>query len=94
LQNAIDGGHGPLNVDLSGVTFLDATGIRALVAAARLAGFAGRRLRVESPAPRQRRVLEIVKLDWLILSEDEQSRQPAAQWISVGRPKRAESSSP
>lgn len=56
--------HGPdlLDVDLAGVTYLDCTGIGALVAVRNAAVRTGRRVRVSHPQPIVRRVLEVTGL--------------------------------
>jgi anti-anti-sigma factor len=56
--------HGPavLDIDLAGVTFLDCTGIGALVAVYNAAVHAGCQLRVLHPQPIVRRVLEVTGL--------------------------------
>jgi anti-anti-sigma factor len=51
-----------LDVDLAGVTFLDCTGISALVAVRNAARRAGRQMRVSRPQPIVRRVLEVTGL--------------------------------
>jgi len=56
--------HAPavLDVDLAGVSFLDCTGISALVAVRHAAVDAGRQMRVTHPQPIVRRVLEVTGL--------------------------------
>jgi anti-anti-sigma factor len=51
-----------VEVDLAGVTFLDCTGISALVAVRNAAIQAGRQMRVSHPQPIVRRVLEVTGL--------------------------------
>jgi anti-anti-sigma factor len=51
-----------LDVDLAGVTFLDCTGISALVAVRNAAMHTGRRVRVTHPQPIVRRVLDVTGL--------------------------------
>ncbi len=51
-----------LDVDLAGVTFLDCTGLGALVAVRNAAIQAGRQMRVSHPQPIVRRVLEVTGL--------------------------------
>lgn len=51
-----------IDVDLAGVTFLDCTGIGALVAVRNAAVQAGRQVRVSHPRPIVRRVLEVTGL--------------------------------
>ncbi|MCW6010900.1 STAS domain-containing protein [Micromonospora sp. CPCC 205371] len=51
-----------LDVDVAGVTFLDCTGLGALVAVRNAAIRAGRQMRVSHPQPIVRRVLEVTGL--------------------------------
>jgi anti-sigma B factor antagonist len=53
---------GPVVVDLSGVTFIDASGLSVLVGAARWARGEGRMLVLRDPSPATMRVLEITRL--------------------------------
>lgn len=48
-----------VQLDLSGVTFVDSTGLRSLLAASRRAQIDGRRLRLVNPSQVVRRLLEI-----------------------------------
>jgi anti-anti-sigma factor len=54
-------------VDLTGVTFIDSTGINALIGAARNAGADRNRLLVVGARPSVRRVFEISGVDMLLL---------------------------
>ena len=56
--------HAPavLDVDLAGVTFLDCTGVSALVAVRNAATRSGRQVRVTHPQPIVRRVLDVTGL--------------------------------
>lgn len=69
--------HGPvvLDIDLAGVTFLDCTGIGALVAVRNAAVHVGCHVRVCHPQPIVRRVLEVTGL--LNVLTVEQQRLPA-----------------
>lgn len=51
-----------IEVDLSGVEFMDSAGLRVLVAARKQAEDAGRTLRLRSPHERVRRIIEITGL--------------------------------
>jgi anti-anti-sigma factor len=51
-----------LDVDLAGVTFLDCTGLSALVAVCNAAVQTGRQMRVTHPQPIVRRILEVTGL--------------------------------
>jgi anti-anti-sigma factor len=57
-----DHGEGPVVCDLSAVTFLDATGLHALIAAQGRAEYAGRRFAVAGARGQVRRTLELVRL--------------------------------
>jgi anti-anti-sigma factor len=59
---AISGGNISLAVDMSGVTFIDATGIGVLVAAANRAREAGGGLSLLAPSRQVRRLLGIFHL--------------------------------
>ena len=58
-------------VDLAGVTFIDSSGIHALLASARAIEAAGGTLVIASPSPTVRRLLELVKADDVVAIEDE-----------------------
>jgi anti-sigma B factor antagonist len=64
LQSALDGhqGDGDLTLDLAGLSFMDSTGIKILITAARALEGRGC-LILRSPAPPIRRVLELVQID-------------------------------
>jgi anti-anti-sigma factor len=65
-----------VDVDLAGVTFLDCTGISALIAARNAAIHTGRQMRVSHPRPIVRRVLEVTGLlDVLTAPIDQQRPQ-------------------
>ena len=59
LDAAIDGGDGPIVVDLADVTFMDCSGVNALVTAHQAAPT---RLQLRNPHPAVRRVLELTGL--------------------------------
>jgi anti-anti-sigma factor len=64
LQSALDQrlGDGDLTLDLAGLSFMDSTGIKILITAARMLEGRGC-LILRSPAPPIRRVLELVQID-------------------------------
>ena len=62
LRAVLDQGHRALAVDLSDVSFLDSTGLSVLVAALQRCRSAGGGLRLISPQPNVRRVLDITGL--------------------------------
>lgn len=72
-----DQGATMLSVDLAGVTFLDCTGINALIAARTAAARTGRQMRVTQPQPIVRRVLDLTGLLDVFTAPIEQS-QPVA----------------
>ena len=63
---AISGGDVQLAVDMSGVTFIDASGIGVLVAAANRARQAGGGLSLLAPSPQVRRLLDVFHLDAIL----------------------------
>ncbi|KOV85548.1 hypothetical protein ADL03_13735 [Nocardia sp. NRRL S-836] len=62
LDRLIDGGRRHLVVDVSGITFCDSSGISALVRSRSRAVEAAGSLRLVSPSPAVRRVLDITGL--------------------------------
>ena len=81
--------HGPavLDIDLAGVTFLDCTGIRALIAVRNAAVHDGCQVRVCHPRPNVRRVLEMARLLDVLTVEpaDPQHRARAGRSLSSTR---------
>jgi anti-anti-sigma factor len=66
--------HGPaICVDLQGVTFLDCSGINALLATARRARLEGGGMRVLSPSAPARRVIGLLGLQNVLTSADERA---------------------
>jgi anti-sigma B factor antagonist len=57
------GGPAAIVIDLSGLSFMDSSGLRALVTADDRANTAGRRLAIVPGPPAVRRVFEITQLD-------------------------------
>ena len=66
LMAAISGGDVHLAVDMSGVTFIDASGIGVLVAAANRAREAGGDLSLLAPSRQVRRLLDLLHLDAIL----------------------------
>ncbi len=66
LMAAISGGNVHLAVDMSGVTFIDASGIGVLVAAANRARQAGGGLSLLAPSRQVRRLLDVLHLDAIL----------------------------
>ena len=62
LQELLDQGKTSIVVDLAEVTFLDSTGLSVLVAGIKRCQGAGGDMRIVSPQPNVRRVLEITGL--------------------------------
>ena len=69
LAEAVSRGEGPLVLDLSGLTSLDATGLGVLVGAHRRAGRAGRVLVLRDVRPEVRRLLLLTRLDRVLRTE-------------------------
>jgi anti-anti-sigma factor len=65
-----------LDVDLAGVTFLDCTGISALVAVRNAAVRSGRQMRVSHPQPIVRRVLDVTGLLGILTAPIDQPQPP------------------
>ena len=66
LRDAIEVFHGNLAVDMSGVTFLDSSGISTLVSQRIRLEATSHRLRIVNPSQAVRTVLEITGLeDWI-----------------------------
>lgn len=57
-------------VDVSGMTFIDSSGLNALVHAHRSAQEAGSELRVRQPTPMFRKLLQITRLETLFVVDD------------------------
>jgi anti-anti-sigma factor len=70
LQGLAGTGAGVV-ADLAGVTFIDSSGIHALLSSARAIDAAGGTLVLASPSPAVRRLLELVKADEVVPIEDE-----------------------
>jgi anti-anti-sigma factor len=64
-----------VKVDLSGLTFIDSSGLSALVEAHRKARDAGGEMSLRHPTPMLRRLLDITRLDTLLVVD---SPEPAA----------------
>jgi anti-anti-sigma factor len=63
ISDVIDSLPGPVSVDMSGLTFCDASGIGALVRIARYARQAGRQVMLTSVRPSVLRIMRITGLD-------------------------------
>jgi anti-anti-sigma factor len=71
--------YGPaICVDLRGVTFLDCSGVSALLATARRARLEGGRMRVTGPSAQARRVIALLGLRDVLMSADEQAEPVTA----------------
>ena len=62
LQSVLDQGHTSVLVDLGQVSFLDSTGLSALIGGLRHCQAQGGELRLLSPRPNVRKVLEVTGL--------------------------------
>lgn len=62
MRHLDDGVNGPIAVDLSGVTFIDSTGLGVLLGSARRGRRAGHEVVLRNPVPTVLRVLEITGL--------------------------------
>jgi anti-sigma B factor antagonist len=61
---------GPIVIELSGLEFIDSTGLSVLIAATRRSRENGNRLRVRRASGQVRRILEVAGVhDWLFLDE-------------------------
>jgi len=69
LAEAVDGGAGPLVLDLSGLSSLDATGLGVLVGAHRRAGRAGRVLVLRDVSAAVARLLLLTRLDRVLQTD-------------------------
>jgi anti-anti-sigma factor len=63
LHAAVDGGSGPLVIDLSGVTLIDASGLGVLVGTQRLAERSNRHLSLRGTPDRLATLLRVTGLD-------------------------------
>ena len=63
ISDVIDGGPAPVTVDLSGLTFCDASGLGVLARIARHAKQAGRQLKLSSARPSLLKLMRLTGLD-------------------------------
>jgi anti-sigma B factor antagonist len=63
ISDVIDAWPAPVSVDLSGLTFCDASGLGALARVARHARQAGRQLKLTAARPSLRKIMRITGLD-------------------------------
>lgn len=63
ISDVLDQGHAPVTVDLGGVTFCDASGLRVLARIANHAREAGRQLMLTSARPSLLKIMRITGLD-------------------------------
>jgi anti-anti-sigma factor len=63
VRRVIDRSHGPVGIDLAGLTFCDARGLRTLVGVAVHARKAGRRLSLVAPRPGIVKIMRITGAD-------------------------------
>ncbi len=74
---AITHHDGTLHIDLSGVTFMDSTGLEVLLATRRRAELSGGSLRLVDPTQSVLRVLEVTGVDRLFQIRPAHSSEPA-----------------
>jgi anti-anti-sigma factor len=70
LNDAIDRGEGDVEVEMSRVTFIGATGLNILVSASHRLREGGRLLIVKAPSPTVRRVLRLCQMEQILQIED------------------------
>lgn len=70
LHAAVDGGHGPLVLDVTRVEMVDGVGLGVLVGAQRRAARAQRRLVLRGTPPRLRRFLRATGLEPILPTEN------------------------
>jgi anti-sigma B factor antagonist len=63
VRRVIDRSRGPVRIDLAGLSFCDARGLRTLVGAATYARAAGRRLSLVAPRPAIVKIMRITGVD-------------------------------
>jgi len=78
IDEAIEGGSGRVVIDLAEVTFMDSTGLVALVGALRRLTAAGRELHVTCPAGPVRRLFELTRLERTLRVYDTRAEALAA----------------
>jgi anti-sigma B factor antagonist len=76
LQSVLDQGHRSVVVDLGAVTFLDSTGLSALIGGLKRCQASGGELRLVSPRSNVRKVLEVTGLIETFQVEDEAAATP------------------
>jgi anti-anti-sigma factor len=79
--------HQPaLDIDLSGVTFMDSSGLHMLLATRRRAEVQGGHLRLLDPAPRVMRVLEMTGVDGMFEIKIDDSAAGGHESLAAGVP--------
>jgi anti-sigma B factor antagonist len=63
VRARLDGLDGPIEIDCSGVTFIDSSGLGLLVAVHRACSAQGAKLLIVDPSPRVAQLLELTGLD-------------------------------
>jgi anti-sigma B factor antagonist len=76
LRSVLDQGYSSVMVDLAGVTFLDSTGLSVLIGGLRRCQDGGGELRLLSPRPNVRKVLEVTGLLGTFRLEEDLEEQP------------------
>jgi anti-anti-sigma factor len=67
LRSALAGLHGDVELDCSGLGFIDAAGLHAILGAQEACAAGGGKLVLVDPAPAMDRLLELVELDAALL---------------------------
>lgn len=70
IADAVDGGNTKVVVDLSDVSFIDSSGLGALIASLKTARQAGGDLRIAAPSEQVRTVLQLTNLDRVLRPHD------------------------
>ncbi|MDQ2648883.1 MAG: STAS domain-containing protein [Actinomycetota bacterium] len=70
LEQTVESGSGRVCVDMTGVTFLDSTGLNVLLRAHQALAEAERELVLRRPAENVRRVLTVAAIDGVLKIED------------------------
>ena len=86
ISRAADSEEAPLLVDLSEVTFMDASTVGVLVAGRNRLRLQGQTLQVRAPSPKARRILELCSLGQLVEHDpvrDALAAPALASWIDV-----------
>lgn len=70
ILRAVEQGRARVVIDLKGVSFVDSSGLGALIGGLRAARTAGGDLRIANPGPQARMILELTTLDRVLAPHD------------------------